>query len=279
MRGLLGRSGRILPAGWDARSGGVHGLRSQLGRLGGARVVVIRSGPAAERSVLAGQYTQGAEDFVSRDAVLGQGIQLRPELLAQVRASRVPDADVRARGVRVHRRRGRGAGPPRLPRAPVRRSDSGAGIDPERHHIVTRTITAPEYRGTARATLTALAVAAVFLVPAAQAESTAECAPDTTGVCKAGSPHPAGATAECKDGTHSYAEKFRGTCSAMAVSATGTSRHASRPGRYCRDSWSAGRRTRQRGQLPACGQHQPSRLTPACTPRGLSVRTGPRGVQ
>ncbi len=53
------------------------------------------------------------------DAVLGQGIQLGLELLAQVRASRVPDADVRARGVRVGR--GRGAGPPRLPRAPVGR--------------------------------------------------------------------------------------------------------------------------------------------------------------
>lgn len=28
-----------------------------------------------------------------------------------------------------------------------------------------------------------------------------------------GSAHPAGATAECKDGTTSYAAKFRGTCS------------------------------------------------------------------
>lgn len=133
---------------------------------------------------------------------------------------------------------------------------------------MTRTITAPEYRGIARATLTVLAVAAVYLVPAAQAEATAECAPDTTGVCKASSPHPAGATAEWKDRAHSYAEKFRGTCSAMTVSATGTSRHASStravlPGQL-------ERRTADSTTWPtaACGQRQPSRLTPACTHRG-----------
>ncbi|MEK8141713.1 DUF3761 domain-containing protein [Streptomyces sp. M10(2022)] len=35
----------------------------------------------------------------------------------------------------------------------------------------------------------------------------------TTGVCRANDPHPAGATALCKDGTHSYSKTFRGTCS------------------------------------------------------------------
>ncbi|WP_079186527.1 DUF3761 domain-containing protein [Streptomyces sp. CB01580] len=32
-------------------------------------------------------------------------------------------------------------------------------------------------------------------------------------VCRVGSPHPAGAIAQCNDGTYSYAAKFRGTCS------------------------------------------------------------------
>ncbi|MFF9321968.1 DUF3761 domain-containing protein [Streptomyces sp. NPDC014735] len=32
-------------------------------------------------------------------------------------------------------------------------------------------------------------------------------------MCRAGSPHPAGATAQCNDGTHSYSKTFRGTCS------------------------------------------------------------------
>ncbi|MFF3784098.1 DUF3761 domain-containing protein [Streptomyces sp. NPDC001933] len=32
-------------------------------------------------------------------------------------------------------------------------------------------------------------------------------------MCRAGSAHLAGATAECKDGTTSCAAKFRGTCS------------------------------------------------------------------
>ncbi|MFF3735529.1 DUF3761 domain-containing protein [Streptomyces sp. NPDC002476] len=76
------------------------------------------------------------------------------------------------------------------------------------------TITAPARQNSIlRSTITALALAAAFLVPAAQAEATAGCAPHTTGTCRAGSPHPAGATAQCKDGTYSYSKTFRGTCS------------------------------------------------------------------
>ncbi|MCX5115281.1 DUF3761 domain-containing protein [Streptomyces sp. NBC_00378] len=75
------------------------------------------------------------------------------------------------------------------------------------------TFTAPDRGGIARVAVTVLAVAAAFLVPAARAGATAGCAPHTTGVCRAGSPHPAGATAECKDGTPSYSKTFRGTCS------------------------------------------------------------------
>ncbi|WP_242433935.1 DUF3761 domain-containing protein [Streptomyces sp. CB01580] len=78
---------------------------------------------------------------------------------------------------------------------------------------MTRTITAPNPRGILRGTITALVVAAAFLVPAAQAEATGTCAPHTTSACRAGSPHPAGATAQCNDGTHSYSKTFRGTCS------------------------------------------------------------------
>ena len=78
---------------------------------------------------------------------------------------------------------------------------------------MTRTITAPASRGVLHGTITAFAVAVAFLVPAAQAQATGTCAPHTTGVCRADSPHPAGATAQCKDGTYSYAANFRGTCS------------------------------------------------------------------
>ncbi|GAA3196774.1 DUF3761 domain-containing protein [Streptomyces ramulosus] len=41
----------------------------------------------------------------------------------------------------------------------------------------------------------------------------AGCAHHTTGTCKAGSRHPAGAIAQCKDGSYSYSAHFRGTCS------------------------------------------------------------------
>ncbi|MFJ7200686.1 MULTISPECIES: DUF3761 domain-containing protein [unclassified Streptomyces] len=78
---------------------------------------------------------------------------------------------------------------------------------------MTRTITAPDRRGLVRATFTAFAAAAALLVPAFQAEATAACAPHTTGVCRAGSAHPAGVTAECKDVTYSSSKTFRGTCS------------------------------------------------------------------
>ncbi|MFB7918062.1 DUF3761 domain-containing protein [Streptomyces sp. NPDC056061] len=77
---------------------------------------------------------------------------------------------------------------------------------------MTRTITAPARYGILRSTITAIALAA-FLIPAAQAQATAGCAPHTTGTCRAGSPHPADATAQCKDGTYSYSKTFRGTCS------------------------------------------------------------------
>ncbi|MFB6871568.1 hypothetical protein [Streptomyces sp. NPDC056323] len=52
-----------------------------------------------------------------------------------------------------------------------------------------RTLPAPDRRGIARSTLTALAVAAAPFVPAGQAEATTTCAPHTTGVCRAGSAH------------------------------------------------------------------------------------------
>ncbi|MEV8455453.1 DUF3761 domain-containing protein [Streptomyces sp. NPDC052095] len=64
-----------------------------------------------------------------------------------------------------------------------------------------------------RGVFTAIVVAAALLVPATQAGATGTCAPHTTGECRAGSTHPAGATAQCKDGTYSSAQHFRGTCS------------------------------------------------------------------
>ncbi|MET9662605.1 DUF3761 domain-containing protein [Streptomyces sp. NPDC006510] len=78
---------------------------------------------------------------------------------------------------------------------------------------MTGTITAPDRRGLVRATFTAFAVAAALLVPLVRAEATAACAPHTTGVCRAGSAHPADVTAQCKDGTCSSSKTFRGTCS------------------------------------------------------------------
>jgi hypothetical protein len=62
-----------------------------------------------------------AEDFVPGDAVRGERVQLRVELLAEGRAAGVADADVRAWDVRDDRGRGRGAGPPRLSRSPIGR--------------------------------------------------------------------------------------------------------------------------------------------------------------
>ncbi|MEU1519023.1 DUF3761 domain-containing protein [Streptomyces sp. NPDC005811] len=63
--------------------------------------------------------------------------------------------------------------------------------------------------------VTAVVVAGALLAPVALASeaAAATCARHTTGVCKANSPHPRGATAKCKDGTYSYSTHFRGTCS------------------------------------------------------------------
>ncbi|AOW90865.1 DUF3761 domain-containing protein [Streptomyces olivaceus] len=68
---------------------------------------------------------------------------------------------------------------------------------------------------TVRAGLTGLAAAGALLMPVGLATdaAAASCAPHTTGVCKADAPHPAGATAQCKDGSYSYSAHFRGTCS------------------------------------------------------------------
>src|SRR3954468_9808592 len=49
-----------------------------------------------------------AEDLVFRDAVLAERVELGVEFLPEGRASRVPNADVRARQVRADRGRGRG---------------------------------------------------------------------------------------------------------------------------------------------------------------------------
>ncbi|MER6123025.1 DUF3761 domain-containing protein [Streptomyces sp. NPDC001795] len=78
-----------------------------------------------------------------------------------------------------------------------------------------RTITAPARRSVIRSGVTALAVAAALLVPAAghAQAATKHCAHHTTGVCKANSPHPKNTTAQCKDGTYSYSQHFSGTCS------------------------------------------------------------------
>lgn len=66
-----------------------------------------------------------------------------------------------------------------------------------------------------RAGLLGLAAAGALLVPVGAATDAvaASCAPHTTGVCRAEAKHPPGATAQCKDGTYSYSENFRGTCS------------------------------------------------------------------
>lgn len=66
-----------------------------------------------------------------------------------------------------------------------------------------------------RAGLAAVAVAGALLAPVAAATpaSAASCAHHTTGVCKANSSHPRGATAECNDGSYSYSAHASGTCS------------------------------------------------------------------
>ena len=66
-----------------------------------------------------------------------------------------------------------------------------------------------------RGAVAAAVRAGALLVPVAVAAdaAAASCARHTTGVCKANSPHPRGATAKCKDGLYSYSAHARGTCS------------------------------------------------------------------
>lgn len=66
-----------------------------------------------------------------------------------------------------------------------------------------------------RGAVAAAVMAGALLVPVAVATdaAAASCARHTTGVCKANSPHPRGATAKCKDSSYSYSAHARGTCS------------------------------------------------------------------
>ncbi|MET7607064.1 DUF3761 domain-containing protein [Streptomyces avermitilis] len=66
-----------------------------------------------------------------------------------------------------------------------------------------------------RGAVAAAVMAGALLAPVAVATdaAAASCARHTTGICKANSAHPRGATAKCKDGTYSYSASFRGTCS------------------------------------------------------------------
>ncbi|MFD9514435.1 DUF3761 domain-containing protein [Streptomyces mirabilis] len=68
---------------------------------------------------------------------------------------------------------------------------------------------------TLRSAVAAAVLAAALVAPVAVATdaAAATCARHTTGVCKANSPHPHGATAKCKDSTWSYSAHARGTCS------------------------------------------------------------------
>ncbi len=66
-----------------------------------------------------------------------------------------------------------------------------------------------------RGAVVAAAMTGALLVPLSMEAdaAAASCARHTTGVCKANSPHPRGATAKCKDGSYSYSAHARGTCS------------------------------------------------------------------
>ncbi|MER5582249.1 DUF3761 domain-containing protein [Streptomyces asoensis] len=68
---------------------------------------------------------------------------------------------------------------------------------------------------TFRGAMAAAIMASALLAPVAVATeaAAASCARHTTGVCKANSAHPRGATAKCKDNSYSYSAHFRGTCS------------------------------------------------------------------
>ncbi|MFF7928255.1 DUF3761 domain-containing protein [Streptomyces mirabilis] len=66
---------------------------------------------------------------------------------------------------------------------------------------------------TFRSAVAAAVLSAALVAPVAVATgaAAATCARHTTGVCKANSPHPRGATAKCKDSTWSYSAHARGT--------------------------------------------------------------------
>ncbi|MFJ2565740.1 DUF3761 domain-containing protein [Streptomyces sp. NPDC087568] len=66
-----------------------------------------------------------------------------------------------------------------------------------------------------RGAVTAAVMAGALVAPVAAATdaAAASCVRHSTGVCKANSAHPRGATAKCKDGTYSYSKTFQGTCS------------------------------------------------------------------
>ncbi|WP_405969196.1 DUF3761 domain-containing protein [Streptomyces sp. NBC_00988] len=64
-----------------------------------------------------------------------------------------------------------------------------------------------------RGAVAAAVMTGALLAPVATDAAAASCARHTTGVCKANSPHPRGATAQCKDGSYSYSAHARGTCS------------------------------------------------------------------
>ncbi|MFG2435762.1 DUF3761 domain-containing protein [Streptomyces sp. NPDC048508] len=67
---------------------------------------------------------------------------------------------------------------------------------------------------TFRGVVAAAVMAGALLTPVAVATDAvaASRARHTTGVCKANSSHPRGATAKCKDSSYSYSAHFRGTC-------------------------------------------------------------------
>ncbi|GGQ97772.1 DUF3761 domain-containing protein [Streptomyces asoensis] len=89
------------------------------------------------------------------------------------------------------------------------------GRCPTAHDRNSRTLEESFMLTTLRSAVTATLMAGALLAPVALATdaAAASCARHTTGVCKANSPHPRGATAKCKDGTYSYSASFRGTCS------------------------------------------------------------------